>query len=199
MRSVGVELKTLSDAISCMRNGRFAANQLAELLKFDVRYLVVCGEWWNQAGLVHTVQRGRVFPHPGKVGARGFRHWLTSIRRAGIHVVELATNVHQWIAAEFSWGRDPWDSHTSLRNADFTNAEPVTIEIERPAVRDSVARKMLRANPHLGWKRSLAAARLFGSIRHAVNAAEDEWVAVEGVGKGLARKIVASFDEQLRD
>jgi ERCC4-type nuclease len=192
---VGVELKTVPDAIACMRSGRFATNQAPEMLRiFDVRYFIVQGVYRNgPQGWIEIMKWGKWYPSIPSVPYIALRHWLTSIRFLGFQVVELGyeRDVVDWLLAEFSWWQK--DEHTSLRQADFGGG--ALVGVEPPRVRNSWARKMLRAVPMLGWGRSRAAAQHFGCIKTAVNASVDEWCAVEGIGKGLANQIVAGFEQ----
>ena len=48
--------------------------------------------------------------------------------------------------------------------------------------------------PNVGWERSIAVEKHFGSIRAMINADEKEWMQIEGIGKVTARKICDAID-----
>lgn len=67
---------------------------------------------------------------------------------------------------------------------------------EREARRELVRRAQVvaAAIPDFGYKRAMAAARRFGSVREMVGAGEREWREVERVGKVLAKRAVGAWD-----
>ena len=50
-------------------------------------------------------------------------------------------------------------------------------------------RRVAKEFTGIGWERSLAVEGRWGSVRDMVNATEKEWTEVDGIGKGIAKKI----------
>jgi len=45
----------------------------------------------------------------------------------------------------------------------------------------------------VGWKRSAAVVRKFKTVRQMMEASEKEWMEVDGIGKGIAKKTVEAL------
>jgi len=85
---IGIEIKTVKDALSCVVSGRFAGHQLPGLVKeYDVVYFIIEGLWKaDKEGLLEVPygKRWRVV----KLGSRyfmwrDFELWLTSMESMG--------------------------------------------------------------------------------------------------------------------
>jgi hypothetical protein len=200
--SVGAEIKSVSDLISCMKGGRFAGAQLPGLKAcYEVSYLIVVGSY-------RPGSNGELLvPGPGgwreaKAGPHTFdystlQQWLTTMEeRAGLRIRrvydkrELVAEVHSL----WSWWRLGIEHHKSHRayyegdgdrNRQFTDyaslVPPTTFY-----------RFMKSMKVRLGAKEIKAAEKKFGgSILKAAAATEKDWLEVEGIGSTTAKKLFA--------
>ena len=58
----------------------------------------------------------------------------------------------------------------------------------------SLLRRVAKELPGIGWERSLLVESHWKSIRDMVNATPEEWTQIDGIGKGISKRI----DEVLR-
>lgn len=195
---IGVEIKQIRDLLNSIQDGRFSGHQLPGLLRqFDVAWLIVEGLWRPAAdGLLEIYRRGKW--EALELGARRYTYkepdaYLTTLEmKTGIRVRRTANrdetahviaNLYRW------WTNKSWEqhrSHLSLhRPADATFLLP-------PPLRRRIAGEL----PGIGHEKSAAVAAHFGSTRAMVNADEKEWVKVPGIGKTLAKRIVAGVESQ---
>lgn len=133
--TVGVEVKSLSDLLHCITDGRFAGHQLPGLVAaYDQPWLLVEGSWRAQrgTGLLQYLSRQYQW-RPAAVGSRNFMYrdlasWLFTIRtKTGVLVDTVPDWDHAsvWIATLYSWwtrtkrvGKEEvtgWEGHTSHR------------------------------------------------------------------------------------
>jgi DNA integrity scanning protein DisA with diadenylate cyclase activity len=55
--------------------------------------------------------------------------------------------------------------------------------------RPSLVRRVAKELPDIGWERSFTIEQRWPTVREMVNAPADDWVKLEGIGKGIASKI----------
>ena len=104
----------------------------------------------------------------------------------GVHVL-WSTNVKatvEIIRSLYRFFESP--DHGSLKH--FYAPEPGLL------TNPTLIRKVANQFPNIGWERSLAVEKHFGSIRAMVNADQKEWMQIEGIGKVTARKICDAID-----
>lgn len=190
---VGIEIKSLSDILSCIVSGRFAAHQLPGMLSsFEVVYLIVHGVYrpdYKTGQLI--VPRGGKRWTPATIGNRGFMYreldaWLMSIElRAGVHVRRTGSEAETAFVIQdlAGWWEKDWDKHRSH----LALHDPPDVELIR---KPSLVRKVAAQLPGVGWKRSSAAAEHFGSVRRMIEADAKEWLTVDGIGKITAARVV---------
>jgi len=53
----------------------------------------------------------------------------------------------------------------------------------------SLVRRVAKELPGIGWERSLLVEETFDSVRTMVNAPLEQWLEIEGIGKGIATKV----------
>jgi ERCC4-type nuclease len=58
--------------------------------------------------------------------------------------------------------------------------------------RPSLTRRVAKELPHIGWTKSKAVEETFESVKMMVNASEEDWMEMDGVGEKIARDIVRS-------
>lgn len=118
---------------------------------------------------------------------------ILSLSRAGIqhkHFTRIE-DCAQWIGVCYrSWSK-PWDEHKLFRTFDKST------EIRQRAVPGIDADTKLKMSiakelPGIGYERALEAARHFDTARDMLNAEVGDWLKVPGIGKTLAKAIVAA-------
>lgn len=192
--SIGVEVKTYHDALTCMGDGRFAGHQLPGLLStYDRVWLVIEGEYrvdFDTGILLGHGQKRREVSHgPRRFMYRELCNWLTTMEvMAGVHVrrtgnrIETAkflADVHGWWQKEFADHKSHLAIHTQGPGtgdaALFTKA--------------SLPRMVAAQLPGIGWKKSQAVVKKFGTVAKMVVADQVEWTEIEGIGEVLAERI----------
>lgn len=191
---IGVERKALSDLLSSMQTGRFAAVQLPGLKAcYNTVYVIVEGVYKvHQNGSI-LVPRGGTWVnfHLGRrqFTSRELDGFITSLLEAGIRVRETHTlhqtgmliyNLYRWYQKE---------SHHSLlamHKHRFPDDDAGGVILQPPSLMRRIAAEL----PGIGWKRSMDVSKHFGSVEKMINADEKEWARVTGIGKGIAKKVV---------
>jgi ERCC4-type nuclease len=191
---IGIEIKTIGDACASIRSGRFAGHQLPGLLSnYDRSYLILEGEFrLGPEGTMQTRSRGSWHKAQWGYDAWMYREidsWMNTItnvtgiiikrtlsRRESAAVIH---NLYRW------WTEKGYDKHRSHVGFD-TSGSPQLCKA-------SNLRTLLAAIPGIGWVRSGAAEAYFKDkspheICHADAAA---WSSIEGIGKVIARRVVA--------
>jgi len=196
---IGIELKTLGDAISSLRSGRLSGHQLPGLRQtYTHTWLILEGQWrHNEAGQITTYQgpkRGWKIS-PGKMSASEFEKQILTLELCG-GVIPRYTNRRadtlRFIYNLFRWWTDAaYDKHKSH----------LRIHESPPLIPVSDYRAFYMKIPGVGYKLSQAVENHFkGGPRQAVCASIDEWANItqlsdEGklrkLGNKVATKIVA--------
>jgi ERCC4-type nuclease len=190
---IGVERKSLRDALKSMEDGRFAGvdGQLQRMLAaYDFQLLVVEGKWKaNHEGILMEALGGGW--RPVALGRRSFMHrelenWLTSLTfRTSLHLrttYDLGETARA-IANLYNWFAKGWDEHKSL-NVFYRTPPPVAM-FHKP----SPVRVMAKEIPGIGWDRSLAVEAAFATVVEMILATPEEWEKIPGVGKVLSRRV----------
>jgi ERCC4-type nuclease len=190
---IGVERKTLGDLLSCIVDKRFAGHQLEGLHNsYQKVFLLVEGEYAISPEGDFTVKRWEnrrpiwVRP-PGRAWTwSAVEGWLMSMRmQGGVHVVNTNSLSHSavWIQSLASWATVGWDQHHSTK---------VFHEKARPFSYAKVtAESQFAASlPGIGWEKAQRAAEKFETIEEMVLADPEEWMEIDGIGKGTAEKII---------
>ena len=202
---VGVEIKRVSDAVSCMFSGRLADHQLPLMTKlYDYRYLVIEGQYrpcpasgvmqrWLEFDSQKEVKCGKwVDAQCGRqrLMFSSFESWLCSMEILGGVRVRNTNSTLQTAAllvALYNWWQRESGSHKSfdVMHQHEGNGAALT----RPAM----LRRMAALLPGIGWIKSAAVAKHFGSVERMVNAPPSEWMEIEGIGKGIARNVTEAI------
>ena len=192
---VGIEIKTVKDALSCVASGRFAGHQLPGLVKeYDIVYLLIEGPWRaNREGLLEvpygkrwrTVNLGSRF-----FMWRDFELWLTSMESMGglrmrfpysrKETVETIKLLYRW------WTHKDWGEHRSHLAANKSSSVL--------GVKHSLKRRIAAQLDGVGETRSKAVAEYFPSIFEMITAPVDEWMEIAGVGEKTAERVVKELD-----
>jgi ERCC4-type nuclease len=202
--TVGIEVKRLMDAVSCMYSGRLADRQLPLLrTQYDHAIIIVEGIWRPEPGS-GVLQYLRLFPNESDKGVQcgkwidasagqrrllysAFESWLTTLAVCGGLRV-LTTSSPETTAALISalYGWYAKSEHHSL------NVMDETVESVTPS-RPTMTRRMLALLPRVGWQRSGVLARRFGSIAASVAAPAEAWLIEGQIALDTAEKIVEAL------
>lgn len=84
----------------------------------------------------------------------------------------------------------PPESHTTLQQFYVpANPEPYDLMGRRPGLVRRIAKEL----PDIGWKLSARVAERFGTVQEMVRASEKEWAEIEGIGEGIAERVVRAI------
>lgn len=204
--SVGVEVKSLSDVLACIQDARFAGHQLPGLCRnFDEIWLLVIGVFKareRDGVLVYQVQRGKSagYWQDASHGRRrsflwhDLEMWMqTLVHKAGVKIAvmddyEMTAN---WVQVAYAWWQRGWDDHDS--HLQLHDAMRDQLFDRALLVRPSLTRCVCAQLPSIGKEKSAAVAARFKSVKAMVEASEQEWMQVPGIGKGIARKVYVAL------
>lgn len=202
-RLIGVEVKSLSDLLSSLDTGRLQAAQIpAMLAAYDESWLAVYGRWRaapdGGGGLEALDGRSGAW-RAVRLGSRAIPYGFVEKRFLAIAAVGVAVRtfdtlaaVAAWIGELASWSAKRTAAHKTFHTFNRAGA-PMgggLIQMLDPAVK--LRAEMLSRLPGVGFERAVAAAQHFPSVAAAVNATEEEWMEVEGIGAVIARAICES-------
>lgn len=192
---VGIERKRLPDLVASIHSGRLAAMQIPEMAEmYAVTYLVIEGRWRTNpdTGILEEWQENRRFWRSVTTGSHR-HHMLTSELDAFLWSVETIggcrlrwsscpeSTVRQVATLYRQWNK-PWDHHKSFKVfADLQTGAG----LERP----SLARRVAKELPLIGWERSRSVEEHFGTVEAMVVADKADWLAIDGIGNGIANRV----------
>lgn len=190
--AIGIEHKKLGDLVQSLNTDRLAGHQLTGMLQtYDRSYLIIEGEWDVDAGgrvIVPSKFRNRHTPLKGAPLASVLESRVWTLEHRGGLRVRWTRNQKETIRYVSALYRcwtdrdlDDHKSHLAIHAPDLDRALLVPVTDER---------RVYAAFPAISYQRSAAVEQHFPSIWAAVNAAESEWMKVEGIGKKLATNIV---------
>lgn len=200
--SVGIEVKSLGDVLACIQDSRFAGHQLPGLCQnYDLVWLLVIGVFRARARdgvLEYQQQRGKGEGY-WKDASHGRRRsflfhdlqmWFLTIQyKAGVRiaVVDDYQQAALWLGANYSWWQRGWDDHGShlqvydgMRDQLFDRAL-----LTRPTLARCIGAQL----PGIGKEKSAAVAARFKSVRAMVEASEDDWMSIPGIGRTIAHRV----------
>jgi len=186
---IGIEVKKISDAISSLLSGRLADHQLPGMLAlYDHRYLVVEGYYRPnpESGLVQIWRGGSQWRDQG-ITWQSLEGWLTTMETVGGLRLRRTTDARETVAtvmALYHWWQK--EDHKSLH---VFNTAADAAAIDRPGL----LRRMAAQLPLIGWERSVDVAKHFGTVPRMVNATIGDWMEIDGIGKGIAIKVVKAL------
>lgn len=198
---VGVELKTLGDAVSSIRTGRLTGRQLPGLTglhaAYDYAFLVVEGEWRiNNVGQIVVRTRSGYRPiKTGMTASEFTKKLLTMELCTGLHVVYTHSRQHtvHYLFNLFRWFTDkPMDQHSSHLTP---HNRPLGF------LKISEFREAVMKWPGVGMQVSKAAESAFeGSVLTAASASVDEWAALATTDKqGRSRRFGLAAAQRVYD
>jgi len=198
---IGIEIKTFGDFYASFRKGRLAGHQLRELVKdYDRRYLIIEGVWRPMPGGLVALRRGRLWRTSWFQGGHGLRfnemdgHLLTLEERAATlwrrstsrldTIMFIASIIHWWTSKGVNQHRSHLAFHREVDPALFSKT--------------TLTKLWAKDLPGVGWDRATAIDKHFPSAQALALADEKTWRAVPGIGKTLARRVVAAIEEETK-
>lgn len=193
---IGVERKRLRDLLSSLTSGRLAGHQLPGLLTdYEYVWLVVEGIWRAGANGIIEIPRGHGKWEPLVNGAKRFMardveaFLLTLELRGGVKLrrtrdadetADFLAHLYHW------WTHKAYDEHKShLAMNDARDAALL--------VKPSLVRRVAAQLPGVGYEKSGAVMRAFGTTLNLALGDERAWTQIDGIGKTLAKRIVTAI------
>jgi len=198
--AVGVEVKSIWDFLASMESGRLsgAEGQLSRMAKdYDERWILTHGHYRSGPFNRLEVQRGgRWRTH--RMGSRDVPFGYVegaflTYTAAGFHHKHVSDEEQAaaWLACLERWWSKDWEEHKAFHKINRANQQASAASLIPDITPDELQRMRVAADlPGIGWERALAAATYFNSVRSMINASEEEWSKVQGIGKVLAKAIV---------
>lgn len=194
---VGIEYKKISDAINSLTTKRFVGEQFSKMTKVYQRiYFILEGEYGEGPDgklVVPSWRNGKKqwVSHGWSVTYRQFDNWQNSLVESGKirfkRSLTTAESASQVLDLYYMWTKD-YDAHKSLYSFDRSQLPPL---ITQPSLKRLIAAQL----PGVGWDLSARAAEHFPTAIDLVNASEEQWLAITGIGKKKAQKILNSLRE----
>jgi ERCC4-type nuclease len=196
--NIGIERKTIREIAGTLSDGRLVGHQVPGLVKeYGVVYLVVEGRWRGESRTgILQVKTSPVWDYVQNGQARfmadAIRKFLSTLENmAGVRLryTENKNATVQEVMALHSWWVDKeWEEHQAHIAIQYPPID--TLMFRKP----SVLQYMAACLPGIGWKRSKAVEAHFPGIINMVLSDEKEWQKVEGIGKGVAKKVVETLN-----
>ncbi len=192
---IGIEVKSVEDALASMRNGRAAEQLTAMKGNYNVSWLLIEGRCDERNGRLHVLHGTRWFEVPGHHTQREFDAWImTVVHKLGVmcwRTEDKAESVRWLKELETWWTAKGYDEHRS-------HLAIYTPEVEgnpfKPPTR--CQRAALAICPNIGQLKAKRVSDHFKTVKRLVNATPEQWMEIEGVGKKGATRIVESMDEE---
>ena len=199
------ERKSLGDIVSCIETGRYLHQwQRARDAGWTNQYLYaeVVGQYQEdyKTGFA-KIKRGRkwVVLQP-EIPANLIDSFLMEVEDyLGVRVIRTRSvkETARLIARRYILYRRPPESHQALHKI-FTPAV-VNKDLMDLFSTPSISRKALAQLPDIGWDRSKDIEEHFGSIKRWVNATEEEWMEIDGIGKKITKAAREAIRTDYRD
>ena len=197
---IGIEHKKIPDLVQSLMSDRLIYQLIGNpehpggmLAAYDRNYLVIEGDWdHDQAGrvVVFGGLKGRRVPLKGAPLASVLEQRILTLETRGGLRVRWTRNQKETIRYVCALYRfwvdrdlDDHKSHLAVHAPDLDRALRIPLTLKR-----QVAAQL----PGIGFERSRAVDTHFPSIWAMVNASEKEWAQVPGIGKTLAKRLVAA-------
>lgn len=190
--SIAIEIKSVTDLLSSISNGRLPATQIPDLLTHDHPWIVWYGSVREHNGKLQTrsINKRTGLPewYDYTEGKRTFTlaylenfldsPLLTATHLRVKHYPSLAAIAH-WIGAcYYPLWQKPYSDHKSLSRFDNTTRLPPSHLL--PTIDEHTYQLMLyaAANPSIEFARAFAIANHFDSAIQMFNAGVDEWAEI---------------------
>jgi ERCC4-type nuclease len=195
--AVGFEIKRVHDALQCMQDGRFAGRQLPGLVNtYDYTWLVLEGrfkpDFVSGLLLVDGVRRRELALGSRRFMYRDLDNWVTTMEIcAGIKCRRTADRQEtaRFLADCYGWWTKDFHDHHAHLALHQDQGRPDAALFARP----SVARMVAAQLPGIGYKKSAAVVKKFETVLEMVNANENTWAEIDGIGATMAERIVRAL------
>lgn len=197
---IGLEVKTVGDALNCIESQRFTGHQLPGLkATYDASYLVIIGKYradWDTGFLQMKSPKGNYW-FDVKTGSRAWTHyeftaWLTMVElgwgirtRIVLDMKELARTIVEM----YKVLQKPWDQHKTLNpfylGPDIGNT---------PFVKPSLVERVVAQIEGIGPAKAREIGKRFSNVAWMVVGSSSEWKGIPGVGKSTAERIRKEFN-----
>lgn len=196
-RVLGVELKKVPDVLNCIVTGRLSGHQLPGLARdYAEAWLMVEGLWRPNPidGVLEIYRGGWV---PAQTGKRtwmfnDFDAFLTTLElKGGLRVKRTSTEDETARALYnlYRWTQN-WDGHRSHLALNRAGRDAAIF------TKPTLVRRVAAELPGIGFDKSGMIAGHFSTVRAMVDAPEKDWTKLPGIGKKMAKSIVASWDSE---
>lgn len=193
--TIGIERKAIGDMLGSMRTGRYAGGQAREMSEtYDICYLLVEGLWRpNKDGVLeqHTGREWKPFTLAAKgpqsrqlfMDSELDKHLCSMELKKNVIVVRSGSHIEtvQRVVNRYNWWQKPWHEHSST--------DPIKVQAGISFTKISVLRQVAAQLPGVGWTRSAAVEKHFGTIENMATALSSEWAQIDGIGAKLAVKL----------
>lgn len=194
---VGIERKTIRDFINSMVTGRLSGHQVIGLLNsYNVVYIIIEGIWRANAEKLIEIYRGNTWELL-KYGQRVFyaREIYNYINTLSIlcnirclRTVNKTETVGLISAWYYWWTEKYLDEHNSHRQK---HRPLIDIISKKPPLMYRIAAEL----PGIGSIKSRIVSKHFHNLHNMVNATENDWCRIPGIGKPTAKKLVKIIQE----
>lgn len=194
--TVGIEMKRLHDALSCIDSGRIAGHQRIGMVHsglYNEAYFLIEGMWrpHDPKGYLMESRDGKVWyeckPSGRPVMYDKLRRYLFSVGRAGAQVIYTRDIVHTAFDLVQLYHYYQKKDHTSmLQKQQFS----IPVLTKKPPL----IRRWAMEIEDVGLQKLDAVQHLFKTPQGLANSGELEWLAIPGVGLKTAQSIVAEIE-----
>lgn len=189
---IGVERKTLHDALHCIDDGRISGKQRIGMLQMYEKSFLMLEGAWKPHDPDGTLMEGFNGMSWGQCRYRSQRvmysklyRYLLSLSLSGVIVTYSRDLWHTAfnICEIYHYFQKPWDQHTSMLQ---------TQQLAIPSLtgKPSVTRGWATWLTGVGVKLSIDAEKLFRKPRVLANANVEDWQKLHGIGRRTAEQIV---------
>lgn len=188
---VGVEIKTVSDVLACVRSGRFAEQLRGMWARYEIGWLLIEGEWRIEDNELALRERNG-YRARGHHTHQEVAAWvLTMAQRGGCLVWRTRDRAESvaWLRALYWW----WTSKDFEEHRAHLDWYTPPLTSEAMFVEPGLVQKVAAVLPGIGNDRARSAAATFGSVREMVNAEPIVWQAIDGIGPKTAKRVVEAL------
>jgi ERCC4-type nuclease len=201
--AVALERKQIMEIVGTVKgDSRMEGEQLPKLKDFQVRYLLIEGELHEGSnGMLETKMRDgyrMVWKTQGIKYGHYQKYLYGMIQQWGLQVVNTLTKSEtaSTIDSLYEWWQSTQHHSEKLYcghlNSLFTNKG------KRYTDEEMICRKMVFQLPRIGSETTIEVVKSFHSIREAINADEQRWQQLSGIGKKSATEIVRVINHKWR-
>lgn len=195
--SVGIEVKSLKDILTCMTDGRFTGHQLPGMLQsYQQVWLLLQGSYraCPLTGILQQLKPNGQW-YEATLGSRRFmwkdlETWLLSVQVKGglnLHKCSGWNEGAQWIGTLYRW----WTSKAYEDHRGHLGVHSSNLPLFDRAilVRPTLCRMVALQLPGIGVEKSGQVADYFGSVHNMVTADITDWEYINGIGRTIASRI----------